>query len=69
MQNFSSKNHLQFARILMLLENKGDLQYRFPTKFCLEIVLYLTTKKKTLELGYYRDVYSYSRIGSIEQTL
>ena len=33
----------------MLLEYKGDLQYRFPTKFCLEIVLYLTTKKKTLE--------------------
>ena len=49
MRSFTSKNHVQFARILMLLENKGDLQYRFPTKFCLEIVLYLTTKTKTLE--------------------
>ena len=49
MRSFTSKNHVQFVRILMLLEYKGDLQYRFPTKFCLEIVLYLTTKKKTLE--------------------
>ena len=49
----------------MLLEYKRDLQYRFPTKFCLEIVLYLAAKKKAR--GYY--VYPYSRIGSIERAL
>ena len=42
----------------MLLEYKGELQYRFPTKCCLEIVLYLAAKKKAR--GYY--VYSHSRI-------
>ena len=41
----------------MLLEYKRDLQYRFPTKFCLEIVLYLVATKKAG--GYY--VYPYSR--------
>ena len=59
------RGKITFARILMLLEYKGDLQYRFPTKCCLEIVLYFAPNKKAR--GYY--VYSHSRIGSIERAL
>jgi len=36
---------ITFTRILMSSEYKDDLQHRFPTKRCSEIVLHLTPKK------------------------
>ena len=40
-----SRLNVTFTRILMLLEYKEDMQYRFPTKFCGEIVLHSAPKK------------------------
>ena len=39
------RRKIMFTRILMLSEYKEDLQHRFLTKCCLEIVLHLTSKK------------------------
>ena len=49
MRSFTSKNHVQFARILMLLEYKGDLQLSFSDKTLFRNCPVFSSKEKKLE--------------------